>query len=340
MKVWLPAIRSGTGTDVFTLRLQQALAKRGVESSITWFPLWMELFPHFLRRAKIPRDVDVIHANGWAGAAFVRRGVPVVVTVHHLVHDPAYAQFKSPVQALYHRLHLRRRELTALRGASAVTAVSGYVAGTVEAFGCPQPVLVVHNWVDSDDFIPTLLPRSDGPFRLFLPGNLSRRKGFDLLPVLVEALGPEFEVRCTTGLRGVGMGNFGRTVVDLGRLTERQLIAEYQGCDAVVSLSRYEGFGYTAVEAMACGKPFIGFWTSGLGEVVPVDAGFLVPIESIESMALQISALRDDAGRGAALGDAGRQHVLRNFSQGNASKYVGVYETALRERPRQSVRVS
>jgi len=284
--------------------------------------------------------MDVIHTNGWAGSAFVGRDVPVVVTVHHLVHDPVYARFKSPAQAFYHRWHLRHRELTALRQASAVTSVSGYVAATVQAFGCPQPIHVVPNWVDPDDFLPTLLPRREGPFRLFLPGNMSRRKGLDLLPALVEALGPGFEVRCTTGLRGGGMGNFGQTVVDLGRVTERQLLAEYQGCDAVLSLSRYEGFGYTAVEAMACGKPFIGFRTSGLAEVVPVNAGYLVPIDSIESMALQISALRDDAGRVAALGDAGRQHVLRNFSQGNASKYVGVYETVLRERPRPPVRIS
>lgn len=324
MKVWLPAIRSGTGADVFTLRLQAALEAQGVQAVITWFPLWCELFPERLRRARIPAGTDLIHVNGWVGASFVGRGVPVVVTVHHLVHDPAYAPFRGAAQALYHRWHLRRRDLQAIRGAEAVTAVSRYVARTVESFGGHGPVHVIHNWVDVDKYSPATEPRLPGPFRLLLVGNRSRRKGFDLLPRFLAELGHGFEVRCTGGLRD-GTGDSLPQVRWLGRLEERSLIDEYRQCDAVVSLSRYEGFGYTAVEAMACGKPFLGFATSGLAEVAVGQAGVLVGVEDVPALARAANALRHDPEGCRRMGHAGRAHVVSNFGSGNARRYLELY---------------
>jgi glycosyltransferase involved in cell wall biosynthesis len=328
MRVWLPAIRSGSGTDIFTLRLQQALSTQGIEATITWLPLWMELLPQWLRWVKIPLGMDVIHANGWVGASFAGRGVPVVITEHHLVHDPAYAPFKSRAQSAYHRWHLRDRESKALHRADAVTAVSAYVARTIEVFGCAREVRVIPNWVDTARFTPAYGPRGPGPFRLFMPGNRSRRKGSDLLPAFVEALEPGIELHCTSGLRGENDA-LGDGVVNLGHLSDHQLIDEYQRCDAVVSLSRYEGFGYTAVEAMACGKPFFGFRTSGLSEVVPPTAGYLAPIEDVACLASRIAALRDDPIRLAMLGQAGRLHVLNSFTEANAVAYVRTYEKVI-----------
>lgn len=96
----MPAIRSGTGADVFTLRLQAALVEQGVEAIVTWFPLWCELFPERLRRARISNGTNLIYFNAWVGASFVRRGLPAAVTVQHLVYDPAYAPFRSPAGGL------------------------------------------------------------------------------------------------------------------------------------------------------------------------------------------------------------------------------------------------
>src|SRR3546814_9159329 len=74
------------------------------------------------------------------------------------------------------------------------------------------------------------------------------------------ALGSGFEIRYAGGRSKLisPLPN----VIELGRISDAQLIREYQACDAVVSLSRYEGFGYTALEAIACGKAFLGFHTS------------------------------------------------------------------------------
>jgi glycosyltransferase involved in cell wall biosynthesis len=325
MKIWLPAIRSGTGTDVFTLRLHQALTRMGVDAEITWFPLAAELAPSLLRKRQPPRGTTIIHANGWTGDSLAKFGLPVVVTVHHLVHDPAYAPFRSPAQALYHRLHLRRRDLHAIRAASAVTAVSEYVAQTVREFSGRATVEVVHNWVDPEVYAPgPAVPHADR-CRILVVGNRSRRKGYDLLPNFVRALGDGFEVRCTGGLRD-GPGRALPGVHWLGKLSEGELVREYQHCDLVASLSRYEGFGYSALEAMACEKPFIGFRTSGVSEVVSPHAGILVGIDDVESLAEAAGKAMSDPLLRAAMGQYGRQRVESYFTERLVIRYLAIYE--------------
>ena len=43
--IWFPAIRTHTGTDVFTERLVEGLNKQGIKAEITWLPLRAEYLP-------------------------------------------------------------------------------------------------------------------------------------------------------------------------------------------------------------------------------------------------------------------------------------------------------
>lgn len=331
MKVWLPALRVGTGTDVFTLRLADELRARGVEAEIGWFPAGMELVPWLMRGRRPPPGTDLIHGNGWTVAPFMGRGIPVVTTVHHLVHDPAFAAYRSPAQALYHRWHLRHRDARAIRDAAAVTAVSRYVAGTVrDLFGRPD-VHTIGNWVDTDRYRPSAHqpPAPDGRMRLLWVGNPSRRKGADLLPALAARLGEAVRIRCVGGLRGDRTGLEGSGSIEwLGRLDEPRLIAEYQACDALLSLSRYEGFGYTALEAMACAKPVVAFAAGGLVDVVEDGVtGLLSPVDDLDHLAAQILRLARDSGLRRRLGDASLASA--HARRGSAAAYVALYESVL-----------
>jgi starch synthase len=335
LRIWLPAVRVGTGADVFVLRLASALERAGHQPLVQWFDYRHEFLPELLRLHRAPHDTDVIHANSWNASAFLGRGVPVVTTVLHLVHDPAYAPYRSMAQAIYHRLHVRWREARAVRQSAAVTAISDYVGQTVRnAFG-RQSVQVIRNWIDTDLYSPAQdygLPAAR-PFRLLMVGNRSRRKGYDLLPAFARALGPNFELRCTGGLRGHdGHLNLSKNVVSLGRLSQETLIHEYRHCDAVVSLSRYEGFGYTALEGMACGKPFVGFVTSALTEVVnDGGAGFLVPIDDVAALARRCGELSSNAALLQGMGRAGRDRALNAFAENVAvESYVGIYNKVMR----------
>jgi glycosyltransferase involved in cell wall biosynthesis len=317
MRIWLPAIRVGTGADVFTKRLAAALRARGIDVVQTWFPPGYEFLPELMRLHPVPQGTKVIHANGWLASAFLGRGSPVLTTVHHLVHDPAYAPYRSVVQVLYHRWHVRARELRAICGADAVTCVSGYVAATVEAFSHRRQIHVIPNWIDTSAYVPDSGFRHGRgrPFRLLLVGNQSRRKGIDLIPAYVDALGPGFELRCTGGLRGTRAAAMSG-VVALGSIPERELISEYQNCDAVVSLSRYEGFGYSALEGMACAKPFVGFAAGGFGEaVLPGVTGFLEPVEDVAALAARTRQLAADPGLATEMGRAGRERAVARFTQ-------------------------
>lgn len=330
VRVWLPSVRAHSGTDVFTQRLADGLRDSGVDVVQTWYSHWYELLPELMRWKGLPRGVDVIHANSWNAHVFVGRGVPVVATVHHLVHDPAYRSSRSLAQAFYHRWNLRWREMGSILRSDVVTAVSHYVADTVRVFSGRRDVRVVSNWVDTDLYRPDPNYRRDdeAPFRLLLVGNRGKRKGSDLLEPLSGNLGAAFELRCTGGLRDVrGWASPGLS--QLGRLAEHELIQEYQQCDAVVSLSRYEGFGYTALEAMACAKPVVAFDTSALREVVKNgETGLLVGMDDVQAMVQACLKLKEDGEYLHAMGRAGRARAVSMADKNlTIRRYIEIYES-------------
>jgi len=198
--VWFPAIRAGSGADVFTIRLAAALQSRGVDATISWFPHWSEVTPDLLRLARVPAGVDVIHANSAYAFAFRRRGVPLVATEHHYVLDPAYHPYKSLSQHIYHRAavgpYLRRSYAVA----DAITTDSRFTANALARLAGVKTSHTIPLWVDYDKFSPSssCATKQNGQFHLLFVGNLSRRKGFDVVSPLARRLGQDFEIRCTS----------------------------------------------------------------------------------------------------------------------------------------------
>ncbi|WP_057638744.1 glycosyltransferase family 4 protein [Stenotrophomonas ginsengisoli] len=328
--VWLPTIRANTGADVFTTRLCSALNAAGIRAEITWLPHRAEVMPWTVAALPPPAWANVAHVNSWLPQRFWPRHLPIVVTVHHLVHDPAYAPYRSAAQAIYHRSIILPRERAAIHDAAAVTTVSEYVRGTVIEFAGRDDTLSIPNWVDSTRFIPipTASERVPPPFRLLIAGSASRRKGIDLLPSFAAALGTGFQIRFagsdTPNILGPG------NVVMLGRISDEALLHEYQHCDAVVSLSRYEGFGYTALEAMACGKPFFGFDGSGLAEVMRHNSHCLAPLEDVVGLATRCRNLLADHQLTRQICMQGRVQATTHFSEHTAIRsYLDTYRMAM-----------
>ena len=330
--VWLPTVRAGSGADVFTLRLAVALHRRGVSATITWFPHWCEFTPDLLRTVHPPAGTNVIHANSAYAFAFRRRGIPLVATEHHYVLDPAYRPYKSMAQHIYHRAvigpYLRRSHTCA----DAVTTDSRFTADVLMRVAGVKAARTTPLWVDCDKFSPAhVVSKSDNRFRLLFVGNASRRKGADVIPLLGHRLGAGFEIRCTSGLRTDRRGGNGDNITLLGRLTEDQLIQEYRACDAVLVPSRYEGFGYTALEAMACGKPVVGFRCGAVDEVVVEgETGLLCDIDDLGALETSCRRLAQDRSGAVQFGRAGRARAITIFTENRAADaYIALYQSLL-----------
>lgn len=335
MKIWLPAIRAGSGADVYTQRLALALCRSGHDVVVTWLPLWLEPFPS-LSRVQLPEGTDLIHANSWNAFAFARFGKPVVVTAHLCVHDPALAPYKTLAQHLYHELLIRPYERRSFDVAQAILAVSNHTRSSLLSQFGSREITVVHNWVDTEMFRPApggQTMRGARPFRLLYAGNRSARKGWDVLPELMSLLGSEFELSVACGLRGdAPTSKLSPNTRSLGAIRDEKSMAHaYQQCDALIMPSRLEGFGYVTAEAMACGKPVVAFRNSAAPEIiVDRETGLLIGTDDIEGMATACRQLAENSKLADQMGRAGRHRVEEKFSEMTAMKrYISLYEKVL-----------
>lgn len=330
-RVWLPAVRAGSGADVFTQRLARLLAAAGGEPVVTWLPRWAELAPRLSRRPA-PPGAQIVHVNSWLGDAF-GPGLRRVVTVHHCVHDPAFDRYRTGAQRLYHRWHIRPLERRALAGAAAITAVSANTRRAVLAEFGERPIAVVPNWVDTTIFRPAAARARGAAFRLLFTGNWGARKGTALLAELMRRLGLGFELTFTTGRRGLPPpAALPPNMRWAGRIAdEAAMVRLYQDCDVLVMPSRLEGFGYAALEAMACGTPVVAFATGALPEVVDDGVtGTLAPADDVAALAAACRALADTPARRHAMGEAARIAAVERFSAERAlAQYRAIYERAL-----------
>ena len=82
----------------------------------------------------------------------------------------------------------------------------------------------------------------------------------------------------------------------------------------VLSLAHFqESFGRTALEAMAAGRPFIGYHRGALPEVVGKEAGVLVSFGETRAIAEALAGFMASPSRIAMMGQRGRQRAVSQF---------------------------
>lgn len=334
--VWFPAIRAGSGADVFTERLAEGLRQRGIKAEISWLPHRAEYAPWTVATLTTPAWANIAHINTWLHRRFLPSGIPIVATMHHCVHGEELAPFKTPAQALYHRLWVLSLERTVLKRAKQIVAVSRYTAEQTKSIFRLSDISVIPNGITLDGpfrFKERTSPHK--PFRLLFVGNWSARKGVDLLAPIMKQLGPDFELFFTgTVNRGTptNMHSIGKPV------GTSELARQYEEADALLFPSRLEGFGLVALEAQACGLPVIATRGSALPEVVEDGVtGLLCPQDNVQAFAEAARKLAADPSLWKQMRQSARKWVEDQYSLDTMiDHYLDTYRTTLMRRARPS----
>lgn len=141
----------------------------------------------------------------------------------------------------------------------------------------PENEIVVLGNATSSAFRPAPTQRADQAPRFFCVCSLDPRKNFSKLISAWQALQKAGSLPEGTTLRiagGANPRNFSSVTLEesdtvkwLGRISDGELIREYQQATAFIFPSLYEGFGLPPLEAMACGCPVLLSRCASLPEV-------------------------------------------------------------------------
>jgi glycosyltransferase involved in cell wall biosynthesis len=291
-----------------------------------YYALKRALLPPRLARA----GVDLFHAADPKGTPRMAR-TATVVTCHDLIPTilgGAYLPFFWPrvAHAQVDRLRYRRHDH--------VIAVSSHTRGDLQRVtGLPdRQVTVVHHGIDHESFSPDPAPGdeewvrrlvgSERPYFVYVGGFDARKQVSLLVEALGRCAGRIDEALVICGRAGaseraalerlVGALGLGRRVTFADFVPVPGLPALYRRATAHVLASSYEGFGFTVLEAMACGCPVLALRTSSLPEVTG-QAALLVPSGSPDAIAAAMVGLVADERQRRLLRERGLERV-RAFS--------------------------
>lgn len=225
-----------------------------------------------LSRLAHKQDVDVVHAHLY---------FPTIITAIACW----FGMFQGASHATFHNLaylgankrtwKLALRRLLAgflvRRGIDRPQAVSQVSADHyMQAYGL-RNIIVIHNAIDFSLLSAVNALQGDA---LVLPGRMVPEKGhMDLIVALGQMSAPYPPVI----FAGDGplrqqleeeIAKAGLPITVTGRLPYTKMLATIAAARLVIIPSRYEGFGLTALEALALGKPVIASTAGGLSEVM------------------------------------------------------------------------
>ena len=116
----------------------------------------------------------------------------------------------------------------------------------------------------------------------------------------------------------------------LGEIPWGDVVRYYQALDLFVAPARWEGFGLTPLEAMACGVPVVATNVGAFESLLTAETGSLVPAGDALALTAALASWIDAPARLVAAGTAARAHVLAHHRiEDEAAALVEVYRQML-----------
>ena len=306
-----------------------------------------------LSMADAAAGADLVHSHTWyanlAGhLASLLHGIPHVATVHSL--EPLRPWKAEQLGGGYALSSWAER--SSLAAAAAVVAVSDGMRSDILSVYPEIPaerLHVIRNCIDTAQYAPD--PGTDvlerhgvdpaRPYVIFV-GRITRQKGVPVLLRAASALDPSAQLVLCAG--AADTPELGAEVASLvarlqssrtgvtwipEMLPKAEVIQLLTHALAFVCPSVYEPLGIVNLEAMACSTAVVASRVGGIPEVVDGGVtGLLVPPDDPASLADALNLLLRDPGRARAMGLAGRERAVAEFSWDKvAARTAALYES-------------
>jgi glycosyltransferase involved in cell wall biosynthesis len=293
------------------------------------------------------RRYDIVHDNQSLsyGLWSIARNIPTVATIHHPITVDRDIDIRAVKPFWKKAKHLRWYSFIGMQKRVArrlcrIITVSGCAAKDIRReFKIPgDRFRIVPNGIDTDLFYP--IPEVHREENRIITTNSADipLKGLFYLLHAVEKISQKRPIRLIVVgtpkenggiVRLIGKLGIGHLIHFCGRIDNAEFVRQYARAALAVVPSVYEGFGLPVGEAMACGVPVISTTGGALPEVVG-NAGVLVPPADANALARAIVDILDHPQRARALGQAGYQRVLTQFTWRRAAeKTVAVYREVM-----------
>ena len=277
-------------------------------------------------------EYDVIHDNQSLAyeLLFFQKKKPLVTTIHHPISlDLAY-QLQSTndifLKLLMRRWHsfLVMQKFVAKRLKKIVVPSNSSMDDIKDEFRVDKNKMErVMNGIDLNVFYPDSKIRKI-PFKLVTVASADvPLKGLDYL---LKALSDLAEVYSDISLSIIGEqkkgGHTERLIKKLNlekrvnfysNLTQEDLRKTYCEAELAIIPSLYEGFGFAAIEAMACGVPLISSSGGALPEVIK-DTGIIIPPKNAKEIYNSVDFLLSSPKSAKELAEKGLQRANSKFS--------------------------
>jgi glycosyltransferase involved in cell wall biosynthesis len=256
-------------------------------------------------------------------------GAPTACIVHDLNFGQAAKGMSARVRARFYALRAR--------GLDAIITVSVASARALVRAGVPEGrIRIVPNGVDTEVFHPPRASRADdGVVHFAYPSRILPGKGQHHAIDAIARLPREHKRRAHLTIVGaisdpvyldqLKVQAYGQPVTFAHNVPD--MPPYYRDADVILYPTvMEEGFGFTAVEGMASGRPVIWFDQPAVREATG-GIGVPVPREDVPAMRAAMMHLMDHPEERARLGEEGRRYVVGNLSW---ERVWDQYETVLR----------